>query len=94
MQYASILAHQIRISVMVVFTSVRLLYFTYQTVGKLKNEQPHVGRTLIRDVIVMLKSCHHVASQRILDLLEVFFHAFVIQNDIFSDEQENNPSFV
>ena len=55
MQYAIILAHQMRISVMVVFTSVRLLYLTYQPVGKLKNEQPHVGRTLIRDVIVMLK---------------------------------------
>ena len=38
-----------------------------------KNEQPHVGRNSICDVIVMLKSHHHVASQRIQYFMEIFF---------------------
>ena len=29
-----------------------------------KNEQPHAGRMPFREVIVMLKWRHHVASQR------------------------------
>ena len=37
---------------------------------------PHAGRTSIRDVIVMLKLRHHVASQRIQDFLDVFFTFF------------------
>ena len=40
----------------------------------MKNEQPHDGRTSIRDVIVMLKWRHRVASQRIQDFLEVFIN--------------------
>ena len=35
---------------------------------------PHAGRTSTRDVIIMLKLRHHVASQGIQDFLEVFFH--------------------
>ena len=38
---------------------------------QLCNEQPHAGRTSIRDVIVMLKWRHHVASQR--KVFHVFF---------------------
>ena len=57
MKYASFLAHQIGISV--VYTSVRLFYeiiLSHITArGKDKKEQPHVGRTLIREVIAMFK---------------------------------------
>ena len=35
--------------------------------------QPHVGRTSIRYVIVMLQLRYHVASQCIQDFLEAFF---------------------
>ena len=62
-----ILAH---FGISVVFTHVRYLY---QPMGKIINEQLHVGRTSIGDVIVMFKLCHHVASQRIQDFLQVFF---------------------
>ena len=44
-----------------------------QPKGKIKNEQMHVGRTSIHDVIVMLKLRLHVASQRTQDFLEGFF---------------------
>ena len=52
------------------------LTYPYQPVGKIKNEQPRVGRTSIRDVIVMLTLRHHVASKRIQDFLEAFFMLF------------------
>ena len=35
--------------------------------------RPHASCTMFRDVIVMLKWRHHVASRRIQDFLEVFF---------------------
>ena len=37
---------------------------------KIKNEQPHAGGMSIRDVILMFKLHHHVASQRFQDFLE------------------------
>ena len=43
---------------------------------------------LIFDVIVMIRLHLHVASQCIQDFLEVFFHVFPIQNEVFSGEQE------
>ena len=46
------------------------------------------SRTSIRDVIVMLKRRHHVTSQRIRDSLEVFLMFFLIENEVFSGEQE------
>ena len=48
------------------------LTYSYQPVGKIKNDQPHAGHTSICDVIVMLKRRHHIASQRIQDFLESF----------------------
>ena len=53
----------------------------------IKNKQPHAGRMSICDVIVMLKWCHHVASQRIQDFPEVFVKFFNI-NEVLSGEQE------
>ena len=51
--------------------------YPYQPVEKIKKRtaarRPHAGRTSIRDVIVMLKLRHHVASRRIQDFLEAFF---------------------
>ena len=44
--------------------------------GKHKKEQPHAGRTSILDIIVMLKCCHHTASQQIQDFLEDFSMLF------------------
>ena len=41
--------------------------------------RPHTGRTSIRDVIVMIKRRHHVASQRIQEFLEAFFMFFQYQ---------------
>ena len=62
------------------------LTYPYQPVGKIKNRtatrQPHAGRMSIRDVIVMLKLRHHVASQRIQDFLELYILS--ILNDVFS----------
>ena len=53
-----------------------------QPVEKIKTRtaarRPHAGRTSIRDVIIMLKLRHHVASQHIQDFLEVCFHVFLI----------------
>ena len=54
--------------------------------------QPHAGCKSIHDVIVMLKFCHHVASQRILDFLEVFFHIFQMRYLVVS--KKKNPLFV
>ena len=51
------------------------LTYTHQPVGKIKKRT--VPRWL--HVIVMLKLRHLVASQRIQDLLEVFFYVFPIQ---------------
>ena len=62
---------------------------TMPNCAKDKNEQPHAGRTLIGDVIVMLKWRHHathnyyVASQRIQDFLEAFFTFFPNKNEVF-----------
>ena len=64
-----------------------ILIYPYHPVGRIKTEEPHVGRTLvarwphvgrmsIRDVIVMLKLRYHIASQRFQELLEVFFLFF------------------
>ena len=47
-----------------------------QPVGKIKTEQPHAGRTSIRDIVAMLKLRLNVAPQRIQDFLEVFFMFF------------------
>ena len=49
---------------------------------------PHAGRTSFRDVIAMIKWRHHVASQRIQDFLEAFFHVFQYKMSVFSGEQE------
>ena len=47
-----------------------------QALGKDKKRtagrRPHAGRMSIRDVIVMVKRRHHVASQRIQDFCEAF----------------------
>ena len=42
----------------------------------------------IRDIMIMLKWRHHVASQRIQDFLETFFMFFPILNVELSGEQE------
>ena len=58
--------------------------------GKIKNEQPHIRRmqaTRFRDVIVMLKWRHQVASQHIQEFLEAFSYLSNI-NEVFSGEQE------
>ena len=55
--------------------------------GKDKNQTaalwPHADCTLICDVIVMLKWRHNVASSRIGDFLEAFFHVSNIKCDIY-----------
>ena len=58
--------------------SIYLTYmYPYQPYGKIKNEQAHAGghtgRTSIRDVIVMLKRHHYVASRRIQEAFLRFF---------------------
>ena len=87
-------AHQIRISV--VFTHVRYFYLThpYQPKGKIKNEQPHAGHTSIRDVIVMFKWRHLVASQPIQDFLEVFFKFLQYKWGILVVSKKKNPLFM
>ena len=52
------------------------LTYPYQPMGNIKNEQPRAARTSIRDVIVLLKLRHHVASQHNQDFLDVFFMFF------------------
>ena len=52
------------------------LTYPYQTLGKIKNEQQHAGRTSICDIIVVLILRHHVASGLIQNFLEVFFMFF------------------
>ena len=56
--------------------------------------RPHAGRTSIRDVIVMLKLCHHVASQRIQDFLEVCFVFFQNEMRYLVVSKKNNALFV
>ena len=51
----------------------------------------HVGRTSIRDVIVMVKCRHHVASPRIHAFHEAFCMCFQYKN-IFSFLTEGLPS--
>ena len=80
----SFLAYQIGISVVLPMRDT----CPYQPVGNTKKEQPHVGRTPIRDVIVMLKIRHRVAIKRIQAFLEVFFMFFPIQNEGFSGARE------
>ena len=85
------LAHQIGISVV-----LPISHIPYQPEGKMKNKQPHAGRKSIRDVIVMLKWRHHVASQRIQYFLEVFYIFFFnIKWGIYVVVSEKkNPLFV
>ena len=70
-QKCYILAHQIGTSVVI------LSHIPVPARGKDRNRTAarrlHAGRTSIRDVIVMLKLRHHVASQRIQDFLVIFF---------------------
>ena len=58
----------------------RFREYPYLPVGNIKKQtfarRPHVGRTSIRVVIVMLKIRHHVAFHCIQDFLEVFFSCF------------------
>ena len=62
--------------------------------GKINKEQLHVGRTLIRGLIVMLKWRHHVASQRIQNFLEVFFMFFQYKMRYLVVSKKKNPLFV
>ena len=58
------------------------LTYPYQPMGTIRNKQSHVGCTLVAlpiCVIVKLKLCQHVASQRIQDFLEVFFMIFQLK---------------
>ena len=73
------------------------LTYLYQPAGKLQttnNAQPHFGRTSTRDAIVMLKLRHHVASQRIQDFLEAFFHVIQYKMRYLVVSKKNNPLFV
>ena len=47
------------------------LTYPYQPMGIIKNELLHIGCTLIRRVIVMLKWRHHAEFRRIQDFCEV-----------------------
>ena len=59
---------------------IYLPHIPAQARGKDKKQttagRPHAGPMLIGDVIVIIKLCHHVASQRIQDFLELFFMLF------------------
>ena len=55
--------------------------------------RPYAGRTLVFDIIVMLKWRNHVASQRVEDFLEVY-PRFSNKNEVLRGEQEKNPLFV
>ena len=50
------------------------LIHPYQPFWKIKNTQTHAGSTSIRDVIVMLKWRHHVASQVFRVIWMSFLH--------------------
>ena len=65
-----ILSHQFGISV--VLTHVRSFTYPYMLVGKIKTERPHVGRTPIRGVIVIIKWHHRGESEVIHGFLEAF----------------------
>ena len=57
--------------------------------------QSHAGRTSIRDAIVILKLRHHVAPQRIQDILGVFFMFFFqYKMRYFVMSKIENPLFV
>ena len=52
----------------------------------------HASHTSFREVIVMIKYGHHVASQRILDFLEAFFTFFFsLQKIHYSCEEKSVP---
>ena len=62
--------------------------------GKIKKEQPHVRHMSIRDVIIVLKWHHLVASQRIQDFLEAFFMFFQYKMRYLVVSQKKSPLFV
>ena len=64
------------------------------TRGKDKNEQSQIGCTLICDVTVMLKLCHHVPSQHIEEFLEVFFMFFQYKMGCLVMSKKENPLLV
>ena len=71
----------------------------YKPVGTIKERtaarRSRTGRKSIRDIIVVLKLHHHVASQRIQDFLEVFFMLFlhVYEMRCLVVSQKKNPLF-
>ena len=76
------------------------LTYPYQPLGKIKKRtiacRQHAGLTSIRDVSVMLKLCHFVASPRIQDFLEAFFVFSNMKNLMryLVVSKKNNPLFV
>ena len=73
--------------------------FLHQPVGKLKKQTAarllHACRTSIRYVIVMLKWHHHIAFQRIQNVLEAFFHFFFqYEMQYLVVSRKKNPLFV
>ena len=65
--------------------------------GKIKNtasRRPHAVRTLICDIIVLLKLRHHVASRRIQDFLEAFFMFFLYKMWYLVVSKKKNPLLV
>ena len=67
-------------------------------IGKIKKWRlarwSHAGQTSIRDVIVMLKWRHHVASQHIQDYQEVFFMFFQYDIRYLVVSEKNNSLFI
>ena len=59
-----------------------------------KNELPNTGCTLTRYVNVMLKWCHHVASQCIQYFLEAFFMFFQYKMRYLVVSKKKNPLFL
>ena len=87
-----ILAHQIRISV--ILSHVRKFYiaYPYQPVGKI-NEPPQVCCMLAAHRSVF-KWHHHVTFQRIQDFCEAFFYVFPLKFRFLVLSKKKNPLFV
>ena len=70
----------------------------YQPMGKIKKRtaarRPHAGRKSFHDATIMLKWRHHIACQRILDFLEVFFMFFLYNMRYLVVSKNKNLLFV
>ena len=73
-----------------VFVHIDLLYHKYNILVPARGKDKKTNSsTLICDVIVMLKLCHHIVSQRIQDFLVLMFFQFKMRYVVVSKEKES-----